>query len=46
MDGTVLADAMTGSSATARKRQRTKQAELQPVVSALKAQSRIDLLGR
>jgi arylsulfatase A-like enzyme len=44
MDGTVLADAIKGSSAAAQKRQRTKQTQLQPIVSALEAQSRIDRL--
>jgi arylsulfatase A-like enzyme len=40
MDGTTLADAIKGSSAAAQRLQRTKQAEIQPIVSALKAQSR------
>jgi hypothetical protein len=46
MDGTKLADAIKGSSAAEQKAQRTKQADLQPVVSALKVQSRIELQGR
>lgn len=43
MDGTKLADAIKGSTSADRKAQRARQSELQPLVSALKAQSRIDL---